>query len=103
MIVELIFARMLLAFWKSNDHSPDYFFFQILIEEYFKRNPESLPRIVNDTIPHLLRQYVNEMPAPNNSVSDILRATTIHSLNYKNDVCCKNLLFLFPEYGKYLK
>lgn len=96
------FARMLLAFWKSNDHSPDYFFFQILIEEYFKRNPESLPRIVNDTIPHLLRQYVNEMPAPDYSVTDILRKTTLHSLNYKNDVSCKNLLSLFPEYKKYL-
>ena len=97
------FATMLLTFWEKYDCSPDYFFFQILIEEYFKRNPESLPRIVNDTIPHLLRQYVNEMPAPGYSVSDILKETTIHSLNYKNDVCCKNLLFLFPEYGKYLK
>lgn len=97
------FATMLLTFWKNYDYAPDYFFFQILIEDYFKKHPESLPIIINDTIPHLLRQYVNEMPAPDYSVSDILKETTIHSLNYKNDVCCKNLLFLFPEYGKYLK
>lgn len=96
------FAAMLLTFWKKNDHSPDYFFFQILIEEYFKKNPELLPRIVNDTTPHLLRQYINENPAPNYSIADILQKTTIHSLNYKSNVACKNLLSLFPEYKKYL-
>lgn len=96
------FATMLLTFWKNYDCPPDYFFFQILIEEYFKKYPKSLPIIVNDTIPHLLRQYVNEMPAPDYSVTDILRKTTMHSLNYKNDVSCKNLLSLFPEYKKYL-
>lgn len=96
------FATMLLTFWKNYDCPPDYFFFQILIEEYFKKYPKSLPIIVNDTIPHLLRQYVNEMPAPDYSVTDILRKTTLHSLNYKNDVSCKNLLSLFPEYKKYL-
>lgn len=96
------FATMLLTFWKNYDCPPDYFFFQILIEEYFKKYPKSLPIIVNDTIPHLLRQCVNEMPAPDYSVTDILRKTTMHSLNYKNDVSCKNLLSLFPEYKKYL-
>ena len=96
------FAKMLLTFWNKYDCSPDYFFFQILIEEYFKKHPERVPRIVNDTIPHLLRQYINEMPVPDYSVADILKETTIHSLNYKNDVACKNLLFLFPEYKKHL-
>lgn len=96
------FAEMLLMFWKNYDYSPDYFFFQILIEEYFKQHPEWLPIIVNDTIPHLLRQYINETPAPGYSVSDILGETTVHSLNYKSQVACENLLSLFPEYIKYL-
>lgn len=96
------FASMLLMFWKCNNCAPDYFFFQILMEEYFQRHPELMPEIVNDTIPHLLRQYINENPAPNYSFSDILQKTTVHSLNYKNDVACKNLLALFPEYKKCL-
>lgn len=96
------FATMLLTFWKNYNNSPDYFFFQLLIEEYFKIYPDKLPRIVNDTIPHLLRQYVNEFPVPGYSLTDILSKTTIHSLNYKSNVACKNLLSLFPEYKKYL-
>ena len=97
------FASILLAFWKNYDYTPDYFFFQILIEEYFIKHPELLPRVVNDTIPHLLRQYINEMPAPGYySVANILKETTMHSLNYKNDVSLKNLLVSFPEYKKYL-
>lgn len=72
------------------------------MEEYFKRHPESMPEIVNDTIPHLLRQYINGNPVPGYSFSDILQKTTVHSLNYKNDVACENLLTLFPEYRRYL-
>lgn len=96
------FATMLLTFWKNYDCSPDYFFFQILIEEYFRKYPELQPRLVNDTIPHLLRQYINEKPAPSYSFTEIMQETTIHSLNYKSNVACKNLLMLFPEYKKYL-
>ena len=96
------FATMLLTFWKNYDYPPDYFFFQIIIEEYFKKHPKSLPKIVNDTIPHLLRQYINEFPAPGYSISDIMIKTTRHSLNYKSSVSCRNLLQLFPEYEKHL-
>lgn len=96
------FALILLRFWENNNYAPDYFFFQILMEEYFKRHPESMPEIVNDTIPHLLRQYINGNPVPGYSFSDILQKTTVHSLNYKNDVACENLLTLFPEYRRYL-
>ena len=95
-------SSILLAFWEHNDRASDYFFFQILIEEYFRKHPESEPKIFNDTVPHLLRQYINENPAPGYSFSDILRKTTVHSLNYKSDVACRNLLDLFPEYRKYL-
>lgn len=93
------FASFLLCFWKNNDYAPDYFFFQILIESYLKKFPSNRPFIVNDTIPHLLRQYINNYPAPEYSISDILEKTPIHSLNYKNDVAYQNLLILFPEYG----
>ena len=96
------FASMLLTFWKNYDSAPDYFFFQILIEEYFERHSELLPQKVNDTIPHLLRQYINELPAPDYSFPDILKETTIHSLNYKSEIACQNLLALFPEYKKHL-
>ena len=95
-------ASLQLSYWKNNAQSPNYFFIQILIELYFRRYPQYRPKVVNDTIPHLLRQYINENPAPNYSFSDILQKTTVHSLNYKNDVACKNLLALFPEYRKCL-
>lgn len=97
------FASMLLTYWKRNNRAIDYFFFQIMIEEYFKRNPEFIPKTVNDTIPHLLRQYINENPAPGYSIEDILNETTLHSLNYKSNVACKNLLELFPQYRYCLK
>lgn len=96
------FAKLLLTFWRNYDAASDYFFFQVLIEEYFKKHPSAQPEIVNDTIPHLLRQYINEIPAPGYSFPDILKETTIHSLNYKSDVACKNLLLLFPEYKQYI-
>lgn len=97
------FACMLLTYWKNNDQAIDYFFFQIMIEEYFKQNPEMMPETVNDTIPHLLRQYINEKPVPGYSFENIVHQTTLHSLNYKSDVACKNLLALFPKYSECLK
>lgn len=97
------FASMLIAYWRNNDNDIDYFFFQILIEQYLKSHPELMPDVVNDTIPHLLRQYINEKPVPGYSIEDILNETTCHSLNYKNDKACTNLLKLFPQYRIYLR
>lgn len=91
-------ASVLLTFWKNNTSAPDYFFFQIMIETYFRKNPGARPAIVNDTIPHLLRQYINGYPVPGYSLSDILQKTTVHSLNYKNEGACGNLSAIFPEY-----
>ena len=91
-------ASLQLSYWKSNTQSPNYFFIQILIELYFRKHPQYRPKIVNDTIPHLLRQYINECPVPGYSIDDILRKTTLHSLNYKNSKAFENLLALFPEY-----
>ena len=91
-------ASLQLSYWKSNTQSPNYFFIQILIELYFRKHPQYRPKIVNDTIPHLLRQYINECPVPGYSINDILRKTTLHSLNYKNSKAFENLVALFPEY-----
>ncbi len=91
-------ASLQLSYWKSNMQSPNYFFIQILIELYYRKYPQYRPKIVNDTIPHLLRQYINECPVPGYSIDDILRKTTLHSLNYKNSKAFENLLALFPEY-----
>ncbi len=91
-------AVLLLTFWKSRNSVPDYFFFQILIEMYFKKNPEARPTVVNDTVPHLLRQYINGCPVPGLSLADIFNRTTIHSLNYKNEAALSRLSAIFPEY-----
>lgn len=76
-------CSMLLSFWKDNNQVPDYFFFHILFDLYIKQNPSKNCPIVNDCIPHMLRQVINA-EYPYRSVEEILSITPIHSLNYKN-------------------
>ena len=87
-------AAMLCAFWRKNDSAPDYFFFQILFDLYIERHEERNCPVFNDCVPHMLLQAVNE-EYPFLSVQDILKATTIHSLNYKNPQAADNLTALF--------
>lgn len=74
---------ILLSFWKDNNRVPDYFFFHILFDLYIKKVPEKNCEIVNDCIPHMLRQVINA-EYPYKSIKQILELTPIHSLNYKN-------------------
>lgn len=77
-------STILLAFWKEYDSIPDYFFFQILFDIYIKRHKDRNCAVVNDCIPHLLRQVINNDTPPINDIFEITKLTTIHSLNYKN-------------------
>lgn len=83
-------CTMLLSFWKTHNQVPDYFFFQILFDLYIKSCPEKNCNIVNDCIPHMLRQIVNAQ-YPYMSVGEVMEKTSVHSLNYKNPNAAKRL------------
>lgn len=76
-------CAMLLAFWQTHDRIPDYFFFQILFDLYITKHPTRNCKIVNDCIPHMLRQIINA-EYPFKTIGEVLKITPIHSLNYKN-------------------
>lgn len=87
---------MLFAFWKTNDRVPDYFFFQILFDIYIKKHEDRNCPIFNDCVPHMLRQVINDK-YPYLSVQEILKETSIHSLNYKNPKAADNLRALLAD------
>ncbi len=91
-------TAMLFAFWKEHKEAPDYFFFQILFDIYIARHKELNCPIYNDCVPHMLRQVING-GYPYMSVPEILKMTTVHSLNYKNPKAADNLRVLLAEFG----
>lgn len=91
-------AIMMCAFWKKHDNAPDYFFFQILFDLYMSRHKELNCPIYSDSVPHMLRQVVNG-GYPYMSVREILEATTVHSLNYKNPKATDDLRVLLAGVG----
>lgn len=90
---------MLMDFWRKYDSIPDYFFFQIMIDIYIKRYPKRISPIVNDCIPHMLRQYLNEDASLPYAIDDILSMTTVHSLSNKSLVMDDNLKELIKKYN----
>lgn len=84
-------GAMLLNFWKDHNSIPDYFFFQILFDLYIKRHSDRNCCIVNDCIPHLLRQVINNNFPPVKDIQQIYKLTTVHSLNYKNPLAVDEL------------
>ena len=94
------FCSMLIEFWKHNRKTPDYFFFQILFDIYMEKNGSLNCPIVNDCIPHMLRQIINEDTAPPFTIEEAKKTTSLHSLNYKNNNAVNRLKQLFPEYQK---
>lgn len=77
------FCDILTQFWKEADKLPDYFLFQIMVDVYKENNDEWDVPIISDTIPHLLRQKINDN-YPFLTVKEILNRTSIHSLSRKN-------------------
>lgn len=90
-------CTMLMSFWKEHERIPDYFFFQILFDIYIKKNRKLNCVIMNDCVPHILRQIINEY-YPYCGVGEVLKQTSVHSLNYKNPKAAGNLKALMAEY-----
>lgn len=89
-------AAMLCDFWQKHDKAPDYFFFQILFDLYIARYKELNCPVYNDSVPHMLRQVING-EYPYKGVPEILKMTTVHSLNYKNPKAAENLKAILAE------
>lgn len=71
---------ILLFWWKRHDGFPDYFFFQILFDEY--GYPSDMP-IVSDTLPHYLQQSINDPKFNLMSRENIMATIPMHKLTYK--------------------
>lgn len=83
-------CSMMLFYWKHHRTQVDYFFFQIMIDLYLKKNAGINCTVVNDCIPHMLRQKINAN-YPYLTVDEILRETTLHSLSRKAPGCLERL------------
>lgn len=77
-------AQLLLAYWKSHDTLPDYFFFQILFDVLIhgKLEVKNCP-IESDCTPHLLQQSINDPKFCLATKEEIMKITSIHKLTYK--------------------
>lgn len=76
------FLDLVLNFWKTQDHIPHYFFFQILFNELISTQfSEQNCLIIDDTLPHLLQRKLAE-PFNQQDYDSILAKSSIHKLFY---------------------
>lgn len=89
---------LLLNFWKTQNHIPHYFFFQIMFNELMSSylSNEQCP-IIDDTLPHILQTKLHK-PFSQLEWDEITSKTNIHKMTYPK--VCK--LGSFYEYIKRL-
>lgn len=75
-------ANLLIYYWKTQDSIIDYFFFQIMMNQYLQRYPERNCHIVSDCLPNMLQCYFTGSYTKY-SVKEILEKCSIHKLSYK--------------------
>ena len=75
-------ANLLIYYWKTQDSIIDYFFFQIMMNQYLQRYPERNCHIVSDCLPNMLQCYITGSYAKY-TVKEILEKCSIHKLSYK--------------------
>lgn len=75
-------CQLMLHYWKTENNIKDYFFFQILFNQYMDRFPERNCTIVSDCLPNLLQNYITGSYRKY-TVSEIFEKISIHKLSYK--------------------
>lgn len=75
-------TSLLSYYWMTNDSIIDYFFFQIMINQYLIRFPERNCYIVSDCLPNMLQCYFTGSYTKY-SIKEILEKCSIHKLSYK--------------------
>lgn len=81
-----ICLEILLNFWKTQNHIPHYFFFQIMFDVLIKRDVIEKPDfVIDDTLPHLLQMKIN---TKFNQVDFdmILSKINIHKMTYFSSI-----------------
>lgn len=73
--------QLILFFWRTQEHIPHYFFFQILFDELKKEGLIEEFEIVDDTFPHLLFAELNN-PFDKDKLDRILAQCNQHKLTY---------------------
>lgn len=76
-----ICLNMLLHFWKTQNHIPHYFFFQIMFDVLCKEYDYKIDLLLDDTLPHLLHKVIKRK-FNLQDYQHILNQTSIHKLTY---------------------
>ena len=75
---------LLLNFWKTQNHIPHYFFFQIMFNELMRLYfADRQCPIIDDTLPHLLYTQLNQ-PFNPDTFAEIIQLSSVHKLSYSN-------------------
>lgn len=75
-------ANLLIYYWKTQDCIIDYFFFQIMMNQYLQKYPTRNCHIVSDCLPNMLQCYFTGSYTKY-SIKEILEKCSIHKLSYK--------------------
>ena len=73
--------QLMLFFWRTQEHIPHYFFFQILFDELKKRGLVEAFETIDDTLPHLLFSEL-DTPFDKDKLDYILAQCNQHKLTY---------------------
>ena len=74
---------MLLNFWRTQEHIPHYFFFQIMFDHLINNQLATYQcKIIDDTEPHLLVKVLDE-PFDKDDYDKIIGQVNTHKLRYK--------------------
>lgn len=85
--------QLLILYWQSASCAEDYFFFQILFEEYISQCPENNCMIMSDCIPHYLQMFLTGSYIKYD-LCEILEKTTLHKMSHKS-ISAKQLQRIF--------
>lgn len=75
-------TSLLSYYWVTNDSIIDYFFFQIMMNQYLQKYPERNCHIVSDCLPNMLQCFFTGSYTKY-SIKEILEKCSIHKLSYK--------------------
>lgn len=78
--------KLMLHYWQTEDQIVDYFFFQVLYDVLYREEGRYLgqcvPDLQDDTLPHLLHNYINGAGASWIDLDKVFDQCGIHKLTY---------------------
>lgn len=81
-----IYLDLMLNYWKTQQNIPEYFFFQIMVNELIEDGVNQHKKLVlDDTLPHLLQVQL-EQKMDEDIYQNILNQISIHKLNRRTEL-----------------